>query len=47
MDFQLKDSDGVVDRSARNEFQKVVTTGHDQRNALRYQLVADNIYMRH
>ena len=31
MDFQLKDSDGVVDRSARNEFQKVVTTGHDQK----------------
>ena len=31
MDFQLKDSDGVIDRSARNEFQKVATTGHDQK----------------
>jgi hypothetical protein len=31
MDLQLKDNDGVVDRSARNEFQKVATTGHDQK----------------
>ena len=31
MDFQLKDSDGVVDRSARNESQKVATTGNDQK----------------
>ena len=30
MDFQLKDSDGVVIR-VRNEYQKVATTGHDQK----------------
>jgi hypothetical protein len=31
MDFQLKNIDGVDDRSARNEFQKIATTGHDQK----------------
>jgi hypothetical protein len=31
MDFQLKDSDGMVDKSARNKFEKVATTGHYQK----------------
>jgi hypothetical protein len=33
MDFQLKDGHGVVNRSARNEFQKVATTGLTRRSA--------------
>ena len=45
MDFQLKDSDGVVDKYARNEFQKVATTGHDKCGSSYYQIMISTTYL--